>query len=57
MSYYVKCHSAPYESTTCYDLDKAYDLCYSLSEEYGLVEVLEQSGPFQQVMASYTWGK
>ena len=57
MSYYVKCYSAPYESTTCYDLDKAYDLCYSLSEEYGLVEVIEQSGPFQNVMASYTWGK
>ena len=29
----VKCYGAPWENTTT-DLDKAYDLAYSLSEEY-----------------------
>lgn len=29
----VKCYAAPWENTTT-DLDKAYDLAYSLSEEY-----------------------
>lgn len=29
----VKCHSAPWENTTT-DMDRAYDLAYSLSEEY-----------------------
>lgn len=29
----VKCHAAPWENTTT-DVDRAYDLAYSLSEEY-----------------------
>ena len=29
----VKCYGAPWENTTT-DLDRAYDLAYSLSEEY-----------------------
>ena len=57
MTYEVKCYSAPYESTTCWDYDKAIDLCYNLSEEYGLVEVITYNGPFQNVIASYNWGK
>ena len=57
MSYEVRVYAAPYENTTCFDLDRAYDLCYNLSEEYGLVEVIEWVGAFQNVIASYTWGK
>jgi len=57
MSYEVRCYAAPYENTTCFDLGRAYDLCLDLSEEYGLTEVIEWVGGFQQVIASYTWGK
>ena len=57
MTYDVRCYAAPHENTTCFDLDRAYDLCYNLSEEYGLVEVTEWAGPHQQVIASYEWGK
>ena len=38
--YLVKCPSDPYENTNCFgDLDRAYDLCYNLSEEYGYAEI------------------
>ena len=57
MSYEVRCYSAPYENTTCWDYDKAIDLCYSLSEDYGLTEVVVWNGPYQHVLASYEWGK
>lgn len=57
MSYDVKCYSAPYENTTCFDYDRAIDLCYNLSEEYGLTEVIQWVGPHQHVIASYEWGK
>ena len=36
--YDVICPSAPWENTTT-DEDRAWDLCYSLSEEYGYAEV------------------
>ena len=36
--YDVICPSAPWENHTC-DEDRAWDLCYSLSEEYGYAEV------------------
>ena len=57
MSYEVRCYAAPFENTTCFDLGRAYDLCLDLSEEYGLTEVIQWVGGFQQVIASYTWGK
>ena len=57
MNYQVRCYSAPYENTSFSDLDKAIDLCYNLSEEYGHVDVITFVGPHQQVLASYTWGK
>ena len=53
MSYEVKCYSAPYENTTCWDYDKAIDLCYELSEEYGLTEVTQWVGNYRKVIASY----
>ena len=57
--YLVKCPSDPYENTNCFDdLDRAYDLCYNLSEEYGYAEIVyyNQKG-YQQHVADYTWGK
>ena len=40
IDYLVKCPSAPYETTNCFgDLDRAWDLCLSLAEEYGYAEV------------------
>ncbi len=39
--YLVKCPSDPYENTDCFgDLDRAWDLCYNLAEEYGHAEVV-----------------
>ena len=38
--YLVKCPSDPYENTDCMnDLDRAWDLCYNLAQEYGYAEV------------------
>ena len=57
--YLVKCPSDPYENTDCFDnLDRAYDLCFNLSEEYGYAEIVyyNEKGHQQQV-AHYTWGK
>ncbi len=53
MRYNVKCPSDPYENTSTDDLDRAYDLCYNLSEEYGYSEIIEYYGPHQQLIASY----
>ncbi len=40
IDYLVKCPSDPYENTNCFsDLDRAWDLCLSLAEEYGYAEV------------------
>ena len=57
MRYQVRCDAAPYENTSTDDLDRAYDLCYNLSEEYGHVEVTEYVGPYRQTIAEYTWGR
>ena len=57
MRYEVRCSSAPYENTATDDLDRAYDLCLNLSEEYGYVEIVEWCGPHRQLVADYTWGK
>ena len=57
MRYQVRCYSAPFENTSFICLDDAVDLCYNLSEEYGLTEVIEWVGPYQNVVASYSWGK
>ena len=57
--YLVKCPSDPYENTDCFDdLDRAYDLCYNLSEEYGYAEIVyyNEKG-HQQPVADYTWGR
>ena len=56
MNYEVRCDSAPYENTAFSSLEKAVHLCYDLSEEYGLVEVIEWVGGFSNVVASYTYG-
>ena len=56
MNYEVKCYSAPFENTSFSSMEKAIDLCYNLSEEYGLVEVIQWNGPYQNVVSSYTYG-
>ena len=57
MIYQVKCDAAPFENTSTDDLGRAYDLCLSLSEEYGRTEIITYSGPHQQLVAEYTWGR
>ena len=57
MRYQVRCYAAPYENTSFDDLDRAYDLCLNLSEEFGHTDVIEYVGPHQQVIASYTYGR
>ena len=47
MSYEVRCYSAPVENTTVWDLDKAIDLCYNLSEDYGHTDVIQWVGHHQ----------
>ena len=39
MRYEVLVPSAPYENTSVVELDKAWDLCYDLAEEFGYAEV------------------
>ena len=56
MRYEVRCYSAPYENTSLLSYDDAVDLCYNLSEEYGLTEVFTWVGPYQNLIASYEWG-
>ena len=56
--YQVRCPSDPYENTSTYDLDRAYDLCLSLSEEYGYAEIgYYNIKGFFQLVADYTNGK
>ena len=57
MRYNVKCDAAPFENTSTDDLNRAYDLCLDLSMEYGRTEIIEWNGPYQQVIAEYTYGK
>ena len=56
MRYEVHCSSAPYENSSFLSLDEATDYCYSLSEEYGYVEVIQWVGKFRQCIVEYTWG-
>ena len=39
MRYEVLVPSAMYESESVSDLDRAYDLCYDLSQEFGYSEI------------------
>ena len=59
VDYLVKCDSAPYENTNCFqDLDRAWDLCLNLSEEYGHAEVVyyDLQG-HQHLVGDYTNGR
>ena len=53
MNYQVYVPSAPYESESTFDQDRAWDLCLSLSEEFGYAEV-RQNG---MIIGSYTDGR
>ena len=58
-NYLVKCPSDPYENTNCFgDLDRAWDLCFNLSEEYGYAEVgyYNVLGHYQ-LLGEYTNGR
>jgi hypothetical protein len=58
INYQVRCPSDPYENTSTYDLDRAYDLCLDLSEEYGYAEIgYYNIKGFFQLVADYTNGK
>ena len=59
INYQVRCPSDPYENTDCFDdLDRAYDLCLNLSEEYGYAEIgYYNIKGFFQLVADYTNGK
>ena len=50
--YDVRCPSAPWENHTT-DKDRAWDLCLSLSEEYGYAQVLYNG----VIIGEYTDGK
>jgi len=39
MRYEILVPSAPYESESVLDLDRAYDLMYDLAEEFGYAEI------------------
>jgi len=39
MRYEVLVPSAPYESESVLDLDRAHDLCYDLAQEFGYAEI------------------
>lgn len=56
MRYRVHVPSAPYESETVDDLDRAYMLCLDLSEEFGYAEV-RYSYCGSQILGSYTNGR
>jgi hypothetical protein len=51
LRYDVRCPSAPWENTTV-DEDRAWDLCLSLSEEYGYAQVLNNG----VIIGEYTNG-
>ena len=53
MNYQVYVPSAPYESESTFDQDRAWDLCFSLSEEFGYAEI-RQNG---MIIGSYTDGR
>ena len=39
MQFDIICPSAPYENMTVHDEGRAYDLCYSLAEEFGYCQI------------------
>ena len=39
MRYEILVPSAPYESESVLDLDRAHDICYDLAEEFGYAEI------------------
>jgi hypothetical protein len=39
MRYEILVPSAPYESESVSDLDRAHDICYDLAEEHGYAEI------------------
>ena len=39
MQFDVICPSAPWENHTVHDEGRAYDLCYSLAEDYGYAQI------------------
>lgn len=56
MLYRVHVPSAPYESETVDDLDRAWHVCLDLSEEFGYAEV-RYSHCSSQILGSYTNGQ
>jgi hypothetical protein len=48
----VRCPAASWENTTV-DEDKAWDLCFNLSEEYGYAQVLQNG----IIIGEYTNGR
>ena len=56
MRYRVHVPSAPYESETVDDLDRAWHVCLDLSEEFGYAEV-RYSHCSSQILGSYTNGQ
>lgn len=52
MRYTVFVPSAPHESESTSDLDRAYDLCLSLSEDFGYAQVRQDGW----IIADYTNG-
>ena len=48
----VRCPSAPWENDTV-DADRAWDLCYALSQEFGYAYVLEG----ELIVGEYTNGR
>ena len=52
MRYSVICPSDRYENESTEDLQRAYEICLSLSEDYGYSEVRDG----QTIIASYTNG-
>ena len=50
----VRCPSAPWENTTT-DEDRAWDLCFSLSEDYGYARIHERVNG--TIIGEYTDGR
>ena len=50
----VRCPSAPWENTTT-DADRAWDLCFSLSEDYGYARIHERVNG--TIIGEYTNGR
>ena len=50
----VICPSAPWENTTT-DADRAWDLCFSLSEDYGYARIHERVNG--TIIGEYTDGR